>query len=65
MGGGGSKQAHLERYGQLLSPGERRALETTFHAISGTQQALAFTDKQLNVSMHCYSACTKFIVDTI
>ena len=49
MGGGGSKQAQLERYGQLLSPAERQALETTFHAIAGSQEAAAITETQLRV----------------
>ena len=50
MGGGSSKQAQLERYGQLLSPAERRALETTFHEIAGAADATSFTDKQFSVS---------------
>lgn len=50
MGGGGSKQAQLERYGQLLTPGEREALEITFLEISGSQEASFFTEKQLTVS---------------
>lgn len=50
MGGGGSKQAQLERYGQLLTPGERQALELTFHEISGSHEASFFTEKQLTVS---------------
>jgi hypothetical protein len=49
MGGGGSKQADLERYGQLLTPGERQALETTFHEVAGSPDASSFTDKQLQV----------------
>lgn len=47
MGGGGSKQAQLDRYGQLLTPGERRALELTFHEIADSQEASAFTEQQL------------------
>ena len=50
MGGGGSKQAQLERYGQLLSPAERQALEATFHEIAGTPDASSLTEKQLTVS---------------
>ena len=53
MGGGVSKQAQLERYGQLLSPAERQALENTFHEIAGSQQALSFTEKQLTVRSTC------------
>ena len=49
MGGGGSKHAQLERYGQLLAPAERRALELTFHEIAGSHDASSFTQKQLTV----------------
>lgn len=53
MGGSGSKQAQLERYGQLLSSRERQALETTFHDIAGSSDASILTKQQLNVSHYC------------
>ena len=53
MGGGGSKQAQLERYGQLLSQGERQALENTFHDIAASPDASFLTEQQLKV---CYDA---------
>ncbi|CAI8034702.1 MTOR-associated protein MEAK7 [Geodia barretti] len=48
MGGGGSKQAQLERYGHLLSPRERHAVETTFTDIAGSPDASFLTQQQLN-----------------
>ena len=54
MGGGGSKQAQLERYGQLLSPRERHAVETTFTDIAGSPDASFLTQQQLNVG---YCTC--------
>ena len=54
MGGGGSKHAQLERYGQLLTSAERKALELTFHEIAGSQDASAFTEEQLRVGIYTY-----------
>lgn len=50
MGGGNSKEAQLEKYGQLLSSSERKALESTFHQIAGSPDVSAITEKQITVS---------------
>ncbi len=50
MGGSSGKQAQLDRYGQLLSPGEKKALSDCFVAIAGRPEADSFTEDQLEVS---------------
>ena len=54
MGGGDSKQARLERYGELLSWTERKALSNCFHTIAGSQEQEELTIKQLQVKMLDY-----------
>ena len=50
MGGGGSKEALLSRLGQVLPEAERKALELSFVAISGSHEAGSFTEAQFKVS---------------
>jgi len=51
MGGSGSKQAQLERFGQLLSSQEEESLSRCFFAITGVQQADAFEEDKLQVAI--------------
>jgi len=51
MGGSGSKQAQLERFGQLLSSQEKESLSRCFFAITGVQQADAFEEDKLQVAI--------------
>ena len=50
MGGGGSKDALLSRLGQVLPEAERKALELSFAAISGSREVQSFTEAQFKVS---------------
>ena len=49
MGGVGSKQAQLEKFGQLLSFQEKESLSRCFFAITNVQQADAFEEDKLQV----------------
>ena len=57
MGGGTSRQALLERYGELLSRKEREALNRCFTAIAKSQEIDHFTLKQLQVRYKMYNTC--------
>ena len=50
MGGGQSREALLERHGQLLSRCEREAVNKCFVAITGRSEAESFSREQLLVS---------------
>ena len=49
MGGSGSKQTQLDKFGQLLSSQEKEALNNCFLAIAGAQEAEAFGEEKLQV----------------
>ena len=55
LGGGTSRQALLERYGELLSGKKREALNRCFTAIAKSQEIDHFTLKQLQV--RCQIQC--------
>ena len=50
MGGGQSREALLEKHGQLLSRCEREAVNKCFVAITGRSEAESFSREQLFVS---------------
>lgn len=52
MGGSGSKQAQLDKFGQLLSSQEKEVLNTCFLAIASAQEAESFGEEKLQV--HTY-----------
>ena len=49
MGGGSSKDAQLQKLGQLFSAQERQCLNRTFHAIAGYEEATFFSKDELQV----------------
>ena len=55
MGGGNSKDAELDRYGQLFSEQEKKCLKTTFHAIAGYQEATFFSQAEFQVKLQARS----------
>ena len=59
MGGSGSKQAQLDKFGQLLSSQEKEALNTCFLAIAGAQEAEGFGEEKLQV--HTSDFCLQTI----
>lgn len=50
MGGGSSKDAQLQKLGQLFSTQERQCLNKTFHTIAGYEEATFFSKDELQVS---------------
>lgn len=49
MGGSGSKQAQLDKFGQLLSVQEKEALNSCFAAVAGSPDAESFSENKLQV----------------
>ena len=50
MGGGNSKEAQLDKLGQLFSAQEKKCLNTTFHIIAGYEEATFFSRDEFQVS---------------
>lgn len=49
MGGGNSKAAQLDKYGQFFSSQEKECLTKTFHIIAGYGEATFFSEDQFQV----------------
>jgi len=51
MGGGNSKKAQLEKYGQDFSEQEKECLSKTFHIIAGYEEATYFSNDEFQVRL--------------
>ncbi len=51
MGGGNSKKAQLDRYGQDFSEEEKKCLSKTFHLIAGYEEATYFSAEEFKVKL--------------
>lgn len=49
MGGGNSKEAQLDKLGQLFSAAEKKCLNATFHIIAGYDEATFFSKDEFQV----------------